>query len=818
MNKVLKRIAAVLLFCGACFSFSLITRAEAATVVLDPGHDSTHAGANANGLAEETINYKIARYCMQELQQYPEINVYITRNGEGCPYPGTTSTSCNKKRVEFAKSVGADVFVSIHNNASSSTAARGASVYYPNANYNTPVSVAGQRLSQLVLNRLTSLGLANRGTLIRNSEDNTLYPDGTLADYYGVIKNSKLSGFAGIIIEHAFVTSPEDVSSFLSTDAKLKLLGIADATAIAEYFGLSKGWDHDTSKAGFITSFSSDYKTAEISLTGITGAPAVKIAVWSMNNGQDDLVWYDAVQDASGNWSINVPLSAHKSDGEYAINAYVDDGGQSYPVKSTSLWVEGPSGGNVSVTSLNEKSGVFKVQVKGAAAKAGLSQILVSVWNNDDRSDLITYQASKEADDIYEVNAAIADYKYADGTYNIEAYAVDANGIQTLQDSCKQVISRPKSKLELSLDDSQSLLQIHASDLPYADDIVSVRASVWSVENGQDDLAEYEMTNENDWAASVFLTNHLTSNDIMTQVYAIMKNGTSVLLSEGSILPSAAESYIHSAKSEENGIIRWDGKNISIEADANLLKLPDMQQPENVSSPGAVAAFADGNTNQDVVTVSQNAATVTSNAAEASKNAVELKPDAAFVSSDALLYEKIYTLADDMAFLNQVNALLKQNETRNVEGFYVTDALLLTSEQQPVLMNGSIKLNFHLPSVFTAHNIEVYALDEKDGQVTLGQQLEMTVTPEGDIQIMTERLGTFAVVSTDSVQNNILYGDVDFDNQVTLNDCMIVLKAALGIDALRPDQMAAADIDQDGSINLTDAKIILEIALGIRTQ
>ena len=37
-------------------------------VVLDPGHDNTHAGARGNGLAEEDLNLKIAKYCRAELQ------------------------------------------------------------------------------------------------------------------------------------------------------------------------------------------------------------------------------------------------------------------------------------------------------------------------------------------------------------------------------------------------------------------------------------------------------------------------------------------------------------------------------------------------------------------------------------------------------------------------------------------------------------------------------------------------------------------------------------------------------------------------------
>ena len=72
----------------------------------------------------------------------------------------------------------------------------------------------------------------------RNANDTT-YPDRSKADYYSIIRNAKIKGFPGIIVEHAFLSNSKDVS-FLSSDANLKRVGVADATGIAQYFGLSK--------------------------------------------------------------------------------------------------------------------------------------------------------------------------------------------------------------------------------------------------------------------------------------------------------------------------------------------------------------------------------------------------------------------------------------------------------------------------------------------------------------------------------------------------------------------------------------------------
>ena len=208
-------------------------------VVIDPGHDATHAGARANGLSEEVLTLKIAQYCKAELEEYSGVQVYLTRTGTACPYPGTTSTICNANRVEASARVGADYFVSIHLN-SAGASAKGSEIYYPNANYNPAIGVDGANLGRHISRQLGALGLNQRGILIRNSGDGTKYPDGSLADYYGVIRRSKEAGITAVIVEHAFLTNASD-AAFLSSESNLQRLGVADATGIANYLGLTKG-------------------------------------------------------------------------------------------------------------------------------------------------------------------------------------------------------------------------------------------------------------------------------------------------------------------------------------------------------------------------------------------------------------------------------------------------------------------------------------------------------------------------------------------------------------------------------------------------
>ncbi len=211
------------------------TGPSSAVIVLDPGHGGTDKGATENGLVEKDINLKIAQACKAELEKNTGLKVYMTR---------TTDKNVGlEARVAAAKTMGATLFVSIHMNsvegdAKKKDAAKGAEVYYPNANYNPSVSAEGKAAAQSILNELVGLGLSNRGVKFLNSTDDSdgegLYDDGSVSDYYSVIRNSKKYGFPGIIVEHAFVSNPDDAKK-LRNNSFLTELGKADAQGILKY-------------------------------------------------------------------------------------------------------------------------------------------------------------------------------------------------------------------------------------------------------------------------------------------------------------------------------------------------------------------------------------------------------------------------------------------------------------------------------------------------------------------------------------------------------------------------------------------------------
>ena len=267
------------------------TQSSNIVVALDPGHDSTHVGASANGVREEVLTLKIAQYCKAELEEYAGVSVYMTRTTADCPHPGGSSAHDIDQRVADAAAAGASVYVSFHLNSSLSSAAKGAEIIIPNTNWKPQVGNDGKKLATLIESELVGLGLEERKIYSKNTTVNERYEDGSLSDYFTVQISAKEHGIPGIIVEHAFVTNTSDVNNFLNNEAGLKKLGVADATGIAKYFGLSKGQWYKDSTGWWYASGTSYLKNQWAQISGSW--------YYFDSNGYMETSW----QKISGKWS-----------------------------------------------------------------------------------------------------------------------------------------------------------------------------------------------------------------------------------------------------------------------------------------------------------------------------------------------------------------------------------------------------------------------------------------------------------------------------------------------------------------------------------
>jgi len=92
------------------------------TIALDPGHGGEDPGASGkNGSHEKDIVLAIAKRLKAKIEEHPNMRVMLTRDGDYFVPLGT--------RVDKARKVQADLFVSIHADAFVQASARGSSVF-----------------------------------------------------------------------------------------------------------------------------------------------------------------------------------------------------------------------------------------------------------------------------------------------------------------------------------------------------------------------------------------------------------------------------------------------------------------------------------------------------------------------------------------------------------------------------------------------------------------------------------------------------------------------------------------------------------------
>lgn len=240
VNKAEEEIANGMASEASIMSIDEFSRAATGgmTICLDPGHGGSDSGANAFGQKESALTLKIANYCKEELAKY-DVNVVMTRTTDTRPSENAAQDLID--RVMMAKKAGASYIISIHLNSAASTSAHGAEVYFPNTSGNASLSSNGQAMAKAIQSQLVALGLYDRGIKIRNYMDGSTSsnPNSSDRDYYGIIRYAKEQNISGLIIEHCFLNNPDEYNKYLSSDAKLQQLGVADAKGIVSALGLS---------------------------------------------------------------------------------------------------------------------------------------------------------------------------------------------------------------------------------------------------------------------------------------------------------------------------------------------------------------------------------------------------------------------------------------------------------------------------------------------------------------------------------------------------------------------------------------------------
>ena len=387
------------------------------TICLDPGHGGSDSGANAFGQKESALTLKIANYCKEELAKY-DVNVVMTRTTDTRPSENTAQDLID--RVMIAKKAGASYIISIHLNSAASTSAHGAEVYFPNTSGNASLSSNGQAMAKAIQSQLVALGLYDRGIKIRNYMDGSTSsnPNSSDRDYYGIIRYAKEQNISGLIIEHCFLNNPDEYNKYLSSDAKLQQLGVADAKGIVSALGLSL-------KNAYLDQIASENKNL---------IPDGKYVISSMLNSKYVL----DVKNGSMNNSANIELSTfnNETDNQAFIVSHDAQGYITFTNAKSGkvLDVSGGKAGNSKNVQQYESNGT-RAQ-KWVVKKSNKGYMIISALDSNYVLDVSGGKASNGTNvQLYSGNGSDAQ------NWNIEKFVSKYEKLDALANSNKNTIA-----------------------------------------------------------------------------------------------------------------------------------------------------------------------------------------------------------------------------------------------------------------------------------------------------------------------------------------------------------------------------------------
>ena len=235
------------------------------------------------------------------------------------------------------------------------------------------------------------------------------------------------------------------------------------------------------------------------------GVKEVLVPSWSLENGQDDLIWHKATKQTDGSYRVTIKASEHKgTKGNYRADAYIEDNSNNrhyIAEKVVAVDYARPSG-VLTIENNNTAAGTFDAVVRNIVAPTGLKEVLVPSWSlAGGQDDLIWHKASRQADGSYRVTIKAKDHKNSTGKYRADAYIVDdSNKRFYLTEKVVEVTqTRPSASLVIENNNADlGTFDAVIRNIVAPNGVKEVLVPSWSLVNGQDDLVWHKASRQSD--------------------------------------------------------------------------------------------------------------------------------------------------------------------------------------------------------------------------------------------------------------------------------------------------------------------------------
>ena len=272
------------------------------------------------------------------------------------------------------------------------------------------------------------------------------------------------------------------------------------------------------------------------------GLKEVLVPTWSLENGQDDLIWHKAMREPDGSYRAKIKASDHKdSTGNYRADAYVIDKkgrAQYLSQKIVAVDYARPSG-TLSIENNNTAAGTFDAVVRNIVAPNGVKEVLVPSWSLEHgQDDLIWHKATKQGDGSYRVTIKASEHKGNKGNYRADAYVVDnSNNRHYIAEKVVAVdYTRPRGVLSIENNDTAAgTFDAVVRNIVAPNGVKEILVPSWSLAGGQDDLIWHKATLQSDgsYRVTIKATDHKNSTGkYRADAYLVDDSNTPFYLTE----------------------------------------------------------------------------------------------------------------------------------------------------------------------------------------------------------------------------------------------------------------------------------------------
>ena len=235
-------------------------------------------------------------------------------------------------------------------------------------------------------------------------------------------------------------------------------------------------------------------RTASISYTRSQAQEPYLIAhaVWSEENGQDDLKWYDTPQTPI----TDIDLSNHPGYGTFHVHTYIRIGERLVALNATTFHIDKPA----SKTNASVSGDTGRISFSRNKDQTH-SKIVHAVWSEEKGSDdLQWYDAGEESTEFN-----LSKHR-GYGRYFVDTYE-NVNGKMIFLSGTTFHLENPKPIIETSFPQT-GIMEITVKNVP--DTMHRIVLPTWSDKKGQDDLQWYEASKNPDgsYSARVELRKH----------------------------------------------------------------------------------------------------------------------------------------------------------------------------------------------------------------------------------------------------------------------------------------------------------------------